>query len=481
MRGGGPLTLALLGVFAVLRLLFQERGATLEVKAMRAAVSTLQTNLLETLNRRAVPAYRPAMRRDLARAVEETIPRAAEGALARRRFLGSVLQGAVLLPGLFLLSWKIAIPAVLVGTLAWRILKWKNGSLRDLERSGSQGRSAERRASEEFTAGLEAASGKAWAGYLHQFGGALDAARVADWKWRRAQARYPALLEAGFFFALAGLLMTGVFVLDGLDGWILFTALLVMTYRPVREAARHYPVALQGAVAMEELEQRLAEYERFEPRALPAEYPEPGFFALENVTFGYGNEPGHVVFRNASLKIHAASVTGITGPNGAGKTTLLRLIAGAETPGEGTVWWAAAARAGSGIAYLPQRAHPGADWGAWAALLRKDRPELWSNLDAALRLEKLADKTAGGELPPESLSGGERQRMALARALASTAGYLLLDEPTTGLPGNEREEVLGRALELWKRPDAQGRVRGALVVSHEPFLESLCDSVSTVS
>jgi ABC-type Mn2+/Zn2+ transport system ATPase subunit len=489
MGGGGSVALALMGGFAVLRLAFQERGATLEVKSLRRAVSALQAELLETLRVRAVPAYRPALRREIARALEETIPRAAEGMLARRRFLGSLLQGGVLVPGLFLLSWKIALPALAVGILAWRVLKWKNRSLRDLERSGSRGRAAERRAGEEFGAGLEAASGTGWDDYLRRFSGELDAARVADWKWRRAQARYPALLETGFFFALTGLLLSGVFVLDGLDSWLLFTALLVLVYRPVREAARHYPVALQGAQALEEVRNLVGAWNKCEPRALPPENPDPDFFALGKVSFRYAapgdfTEAASPVFEDVTLKFRADAVTGVTGPNGAGKTTILRLIAGAETPSgspgtRGKVWWAAAARPRAekpGIAYLPQRTHPGADWRDWAARLRSESPALWADLDSVLRLEKLVEKAEH----PESMSGGERQRMALARVAASSAGYLLLDEPTTGLPAHEREEILAGLLRIWKR-GPEGNKRGALVVSHEPFLGAHCDSLLELS
>jgi ABC-type lipoprotein export system ATPase subunit len=61
--------------------------------------------------------------------------------------------------------------------------------------------------------------------------------------------------------------------------------------------------------------------------------------------------------------------------------------------------------------------------------------------------------------------------MALARVLASDAAYLLLDEPATALPGDARERIVAGALALWKRDG-----RGAAVVSHEPFIERLCDA-----
>jgi ABC-type lipoprotein export system ATPase subunit len=79
--------------------------------------------------------------------------------------------------------------------------------------------------------------------------------------------------------------------------------------------------------------------------------------------------------------------------------------------------------------------------------------------------------------------------MTLARVLCSDAAFLLLDEPTTALPGDEREDILRGALEFWRQshPTPRGGAgrrgaeekahRGALVVSHEPYLERLCDTV----
>src|SRR5690606_28921568 len=74
---------------------------------------------------------------------------------------------------------------------------------------------------------------------------------------------------------------------------------------------------------------------------------------------------------------------------------------------------------------------------------------------------------------PEALSGGERQRMALARVLASDAAFLLLDEPTTALPGHERADILRGALALCGR--------GAVVASHDAFRKAACDAVQRLT
>jgi len=68
--------------------------------------------------------------------------------------------------------------------------------------------------------------------------------------------------------------------------------------------------------------------------------------------------------------------------------------------------------------------------------------------------------------------------MALARTLTSDAAYLLLDEPTTSMPADQRERVLRGALAFWKTRLPEPR--GALVVSHEPFLETVCDALVTL-
>lgn len=267
------------------------------------------------------------------------------------------------------------------------------------------------------------------------------------------------------------------------------SGLLLLAYRPVREAARYYPVSLQGAQALRDANTLLKEWEAFPKRAAPS-LSKGNALALQNVDFDYakggkgqGQRPSAVkVFRNFSAEFPMGEVTGITGPNGAGKTTLLRLLAGAEVPVngpvDGRVLWPEALRASlragfGGVSYLPQRIAPGSAWTEWAKATLIQNPSLWKELNSLLGLDKFL-KSAH----PEALSGGERQRMALARALSSNAPFLMMDEPTTALPGDEREHILERALNLWTRPfGPEGIKRGALIVSHEPFLAAVCDQM----
>jgi len=470
------LLLALIPILVLLRFVFQDRGAVLEATALRDGVAILRRQLLDTLRHRAVPAWRPENRRALGRALEEDIPAAAEGALARRRFLGSCLEGVVLLPLLFLLAWKAALVGVAAALLLWPLLRWRNQRMKALERAGAEGRDEARHAREDFDHALEAAPGKRFDGVVNGLEEALARTHEPAWRWRRAQARYPALLETALFFVLCVILFTGALTLQGLEPVLLFAMLLLLAYRPLREAARQYPLAVAGARADRDLQTVVARWNQYPSRALPEPHPLDKVTARE-VTFGY--EPDQPVLKNLSVSFELGQVTGISGPNGSGKTTLLRLLSTAEIPDGGKILWPEAVRA-HGMVFMPQRAWPGHDWNVWADAYRTAQSERWSALDAVLGVERLRRKAADAAFHPEALSGGERQRMTLARVLASDAAYLLLDEPTTALPADERERVLRGALAFWKSTNPRGdstSPRGALVVSHEPFLADLCDIV----
>ncbi|RCS59196.1 ABC transporter ATP-binding protein [Parvibium lacunae] len=164
--------------------------------------------------------------------------------------------------------------------------------------------------------------------------------------------------------------------------------------------------------------------------------------AAQNITVRYGER---VALQAVNLEL-TVGWTAIVGPNGAGKSTLLQVLAGLQKPDAGNVYLgqcalpsvSLAARAQQ-MAWLPQQGEyrPDMSVAECVALGRVAQQGIWAQVlpddpmvkEALQRLE-IADWRSR---PLGALSGGERQRVFLARALATDAPILLLDEPTTHL------------------------------------------------
>jgi iron(III) transport system ATP-binding protein len=156
--------------------------------------------------------------------------------------------------------------------------------------------------------------------------------------------------------------------------------------------------------------------------------------------------------RDARLCVERGEVVALLGPSGCGKTTLLRLIAGFETPEEGTIELHGNAVAGAGAWVPPERRRVGMvfqDYALFPHLTVAEnvgfglsRRERFSRVP---RLLALVDLGGLGERYPHQLSGGQQQRVALARALAPEPELVLLDEPWSNvdpdLRGELREEL----------------------------------------
>lgn len=151
------------------------------------------------------------------------------------------------------------------------------------------------------------------------------------------------------------------------------------------------------------------------------------------------------------LTVGAGEVVGLLGANGAGKTTTLRAISGLLRPSGGEVRLDGRRLDGlaphevvaRGVAHVPEGRR------VFARMSVQDNLEMGAYTDrrgAAASLERvlqllplLADRRA--QLAG-TLSGGEQQLLALGRALMSSPGVLLLDEPSTGLAPQAVEAVL---------------------------------------
>jgi ABC-type branched-subunit amino acid transport system ATPase component len=213
----------------------------------------------------------------------------------------------------------------------------------------------------------------------------------------------------------------------------------------------------------------------------------PGLSVTElTVRFG-----GLVAVDDVSLEAAGGAITGLIGPNGAGKTTTFNACTGVVRATAGRVRLgdhaldrlSPAARAERGLGRTFQRMElfdsmtvaenvalgPEAlfsgrrPWGQlWGS--RSERHEIIRRASEAVDRCGIADL---GRRPAGDLSTGQRRLVELARALASSFTFLLLDEPSSGLDVGETEEF-GRILK--EAVDSTGL--GILLVEHDMALVS---------
>lgn len=191
----------------------------------------------------------------------------------------------------------------------------------------------------------------------------------------------------------------------------------------------------------------------FAPWENPSEKP---LIQIDAVTKQFGD---FTAINDLSLSIYEREFFALLGPSGCGKTTLMRMLAGFETPTEGTI-----TIDGQDMAPIPpnKRAvnmmfqsyalfpHLTVADNIAFGLKRSDmsKGEIAARVDDMLRLVQLG-KFAGRK--PHQISGGQRQRVALARALAKAPKLLLLDEPLGALDKKLREETQFELMDIQEK------------------------------
>jgi len=199
------------------------------------------------------------------------------------------------------------------------------------------------------------------------------------------------------------------------------------------------------------------------------------------------------VVKDVSLTVRTGEVVGLLGPNGAGKTTSFYMIVGLVRASAGDITVDGRSiehmpihrRARLGLGYLPQEASIFRKLNVEdnvRAVLELQRnangaplkgPEIESRLTALLqdlRVEHLRESSA------LALSGGERRRVEIARALATSPRFILLDEPFAGIDPIAVIEIQ-RIINFLK-----GRGIGVLITDHN-VRETLgiCDHAYIIS
>jgi putative ABC transport system ATP-binding protein len=199
-----------------------------------------------------------------------------------------------------------------------------------------------------------------------------------------------------------------------------------------------------------------------------------------------------VALSGVDLHVEAGASVAILGPSGSGKSTLLSLMAGLLRPTAGQLLVGTA-----DLGRMPERAlialrgrelgvvvqNPSRNLLRYAtpegnlrfaqrAVARSRRPQLPApqTLLRDLGLARL------GERPVARLSGGEQQRLALAVAMATSPGLLLVDEPTSQLDDESRGLVIALLTQIGQRFGST-----VIAVTHDPVVAESMDRSVTIS
>jgi len=180
------------------------------------------------------------------------------------------------------------------------------------------------------------------------------------------------------------------------------------------------------------------------------------YLSIENLWKAFGS---FLALKEIALDINEGEFVCFLGPSGCGKTTLLRAIAGLDLQTKGTVM-----QDGKDVSNLPPSERDfGIVFQSYALF-----PNLTIEKNIAFGLEntgrskseiavrvaellELVGLPEQGKKYPAQLSGGQQQRIALARAIATKPGLLLLDEPLSALDAKVRVHLRHEIKELQRK------------------------------
>ena len=169
----------------------------------------------------------------------------------------------------------------------------------------------------------------------------------------------------------------------------------------------------------------------------------------EQIVKKYGKR---TVVKGVSFDVKQGEIVGLLGPNGAGKTTSFYMIVGLIRPNEGKVFIddreiteePMYRRAQLGVGYLPQEASVFRKLSVEDNILAVLQMTSLTKVEQKARLEELLGEFGLNHVRTnrgDFLSGGERRRTEIARALATSPSFILLDEPFAGVDPIAVEDI----------------------------------------
>lgn len=203
---------------------------------------------------------------------------------------------------------------------------------------------------------------------------------------------------------------------------------------------------------------------------------------LTNITLTYPDGTTRITaIDNASLRVDAGSVVGLTGPSGSGKSSLLAVASTLISPDRGTVTVDGVGATGltlteraelrrTKIGLVFQQSNLLASLTAYEQLLvmnelttrRSRRAARAAARDRARYLLKAVGLAGDAGKRPAQLSGGQRQRVNIARALMHQPAVLIVDEPTSALDQERGTQIIDLLLNLTAE-----HLTATLLVTHD--------------
>jgi ABC-type lipoprotein export system ATPase subunit len=270
------------------------------------------------------------------------------------------------------------------------------------------------------------------------------------------------------------------------DGWLRLPPDL-LTQAGIGRRARVQPAPDGVLVTRAAGESGPAAAAAAEARPQPAARWTPVRVELRSVARSYGHgRTRRQVLGGLTHDFTPGRMTAITGRSGVGKTTLLKLVAGLDRPSSGQVMVDGhslgddsteqlASLRRQRIGYLSQEPAPIGFLSAAENAVLILRIRGWDTDAAAERAAEaliragLADRT---RQRVHRLSAGETQRLALARALASARGLLIVDEPTS-----RQDENNARAVAALLAAAAHEEGQTVICATHDPVVIRQADKV----